>query len=136
MIADPAVKAELSQEWSVVEGLRNWSHGYLIPGGGYVNETPPIEFYNLPLVLAYCALDDFLIQCTKENFFPAPARNQLGARMHASISAISWVDSKLVDQGRTARNDLAHKAKIVTKADCLKYIDAIGSEFRSWGIIP
>jgi hypothetical protein len=62
----------------------------------------------------------------------------LGARMEASrkpASSITWVNFDLVDEGRSVRNKLAYEAILPNREDCLKYIDAIGDEYRAWKII-
>ncbi|MDX8527107.1 hypothetical protein RFM68_21645 [Mesorhizobium sp. MSK_1335] len=142
MITDPLVRAEIAQEWTVVESLKNWSRSAALPGL-MVQIDPPVEFFNLPLVLAYCALDNFLLQCIHEAFFPMPStpgrkkpkRFQLAERMSASRSALNWIDYDLVTNGRSARNDLAHRAIVASAADCFKFINAVGAELRGWGII-
>lgn len=50
-------------------------------------------------------------------------------------SKLSWVDYSLVHKGKTARNDLAHRAVIASKKDCHMYIQAVGAELYEWGLI-
>lgn len=137
LITDAIVRADIAQEWAVIEGMKTWSRSSATIGG-FINETPPTEFYNLPLVLAYATLDEFLLQCIAEHVFtmpPPPPKPTLASRMDASVGHISWVDFSLAVQGRKARNGLAHEAVLVPKVDCLRYINAIGNELRSWGVI-
>ncbi len=48
---------------------------------------------------------------------------------------LTWTDFNVVDDGRQRRNDLAHEAKLLTKVDCLKYIEAIEAELAAWGVV-
>ncbi|MBZ9709821.1 hypothetical protein LB543_24225 [Mesorhizobium sp. ESP7-2] len=138
MITDPIALGEVQHEWSSVVTLANWSRSYATLGG-FINETPPEGYYNLPLIVAFCALDDFLLQCVEESIFNMPSgvkkRFQLGDRMDASRSKLVWQDFDTVDAGRKARNDLAHRAVVCSKEKCFEYINAIGKEFYHWGII-
>lgn len=135
MIAEQTVRAEIAEEWKAVLGLRDWQRSYVIPGA-FINETPPESFYNLPLVLAYAALEDFLDQCIVENIFrPKKATNRLGEKMGVAKNVIPWVDFDTVDAGRDARNHLAHKGILCSRQDCLKYIKALDAELKNWGLI-
>jgi len=101
-----------------------------------INETPPNEFYNLPLVLAYAALEDFLNECLVESLFTMrKPTSRLGDKMRAAKTTIPWVDFATVDTGRDARNHLAHRGVICAKPDCLRYIDAVGAELKNWHMI-
>jgi hypothetical protein len=90
-------------------------------------------------VLAYCTLDYVLGQFILEGIFTCTKKNNncfmLSDKMKSAKSAISWVDYNLVDRGREVRNDLAHKSKVASKVDCIKYIDAVEAELRSWKLI-
>ncbi len=55
--------------------------------------------------------------------------------MAASQNALPWQDYELINNGRDARNALAHQAKLLSKADCLRFIDAIESELKAWGVV-
>ena len=106
---------------------------YAVPGGAFINETPPDSFYNLPLVLAYCALDDVMEAAIDQKLF-ACKRRGLEARMAASMGSLNWKNYALVDTGRKARNDLAHRAIILNRERCLELIGAIEIEFKAWGL--
>ena len=60
---------------------------------------------------------------------------QLGIKMAASQNAMAWKDYDLVNNGRCARNDLAHEAKLLSEVDCRRFIDAVESELKAWGIV-
>jgi hypothetical protein len=55
--------------------------------------------------------------------------------MAASANLLPWRDYALVDTGKTARNDLAHEAKLVDKANCFRFIDAIEAELKAWNVL-
>ena len=102
-----------------------------------INETPPEQLYNLPFVLAYAALDEVLGELVKQGTVPRQkkARPLLGAKMEASRSVLPWRNYVLVESGKAARNDLAHNAKLLDKAACFKFIDAIEAELKYWGVL-
>ena len=134
MIHNRQTKLEIAQDLSVVRKLCHAGDTYFLPGFGVINETPPKEFYNLPLVLAYAVLDRVLHVLRDQGEFSCKSW-MLGAKMDASRNKLPWKDYCLVDKGRNARNDLAHEAKLLSKADCLRFIDAIESELRAWSIV-
>jgi hypothetical protein len=137
MVRDPKARSHIAQEWAAVRKLCASSHRQSqIPGGPFMNETPPESFYNLPFLLAYAVLDQMLaelidqgtIQCQKK-------RPLLGDKMAASSNAIPWQDYALVDSGKTARNELTHDARLLGKADCFRFIDAIENELKAWRVL-
>jgi hypothetical protein len=99
-----------------------------------MNETPPESFYNLPLVLAYAILDEVLSALIAQGVF-ACRDWKLGSKMVASKTKLAWQNYLLVDSGKTARNELAHRATLVERAHCLQFIEAIEVELRAWGVI-
>ena len=105
----------------------------MVPGTGSITETRPEDSYNLPLVLAYGVLDRVLNKLSDQGAFPKEWN--LGPKMATSQNVLPWQNYDLVDNGRVARNDLAHKAKLSSKADCLRFINAIEAELKAWGII-
>ena len=135
MIRDQQTKSEIAQDWRVVRKLCESSHRqWMIPGAGMINETRPEDSYNLPLILAYAVLDRVLRELRDQGAFTCKTW-KLGEKMAASQNALPWQDYCLVDNGRDARNNLAHQAKLLSKADCLRFIDAIESELKAWGIV-
>ena len=79
-------------------------------------------------------LDEVLNKLNSQGTF-ACNRWELGAKMEASKSGLQWTDYDLVAEGKEARNDLAHEAKLLAKADCFRFIDAIEDELKAWGVI-
>lgn len=140
MIHDQNGLTEIGQEWAAVKKLCSGSHRQLlVPGGSYINETPPESFYNLPFLLAYGVLDQVLSELIDQDTIQASGtknkRLQLGEKMRASKGALLWQDYDLINAGKTARNELAHEAKLLNRDDCFKYISAVEIELKAWGII-
>ena len=138
MIRDATAKADIAQQWTAVKAFCRGSHRQsIIAGGAFVNETPPEDFCNLPFVLAYAVLDQVLTELMDQGTFPRPSgpRPMLGQKMSASRTHLPWTDSKLVKDGKDARNRVAHEAILLGRADCCRYIEAIEQELRSWSII-
>ncbi len=127
--------SEIAQDWRVVQKLCEGSHRqWMSLGGSIINETRPEDSYNLPLVLAYAVLDRVLSELRDQGAFTCKTW-KLGKKMAASQNALPWQDYDLVKSGKNARNDLAHEAKLSGKADCLRFIDAVESELKAWGIV-
>jgi hypothetical protein len=132
---DPRIKRDIEQPWKVVRFLCRGSHRQAqLPGGPFINETPLDEHYNLPFVLAFAVLDQVLDELIAQGLFK-PRGTLLGAKMDASRGALPWQGYDLVWDGKEKRNDLAHEAKLLKKADCLRYVDAIEAELRAWNVI-
>ena len=135
MIRDPQAKLEIAQDWSVVRKLCEGSHRqYQSENGSFINESRAEDSYNLPLVLVYCVLDTCLDELVAQGVFSCTTW-KLGPKMKASRGALPWKDYDLVDTGRDRRNDLAHRAKLQPKAECLRYIQAVENELTVWGIL-
>jgi hypothetical protein len=138
VVKDPNVRAEIEREWRSIRAMVNWNRSGSLPGGGYINETPPEEFYNLPFVLAYSVLDDVLAQMIVEHIFKCAKKNgycfNLGDKMLSSKRGLSWKDYATVDAGRKRRNDVAHNGILHSKEVCVKYINAVEDELRNWGL--
>jgi hypothetical protein len=135
MIRDPQAKLEIARDWVVVRKLCEGSHlQWQSENGSVINESRPDDSYNLPLVLAYCVLDTCLDELVAQGVFSC-ATWKLKPKMEASRGPLTWKDYHLVDTGRDRRNDLAHRAKLETKADCLRYVQAVEDELKGWGIL-
>ncbi len=118
----------IQEHWEVINKLMS-KISRKVPG---YCETRTSDSYNLPLVLAFSLLDEVLSERQQSGDFPSTT-NQIGARMFASKEILPWVDFCLVDEGRNARNDLAHKGQMVTEANCRIYVAAIEQELIVWG---
>ena len=137
MINDQGVKSAIARDWRVVRRFCEGSHRqWLSPGGGFINETPPEDFYNLPFLLAYAILDQVLDELLDQGAFQCHMKRPLlGDKMFASRELIPWRDYDLVNTGRRARNELAHEAKLLPRDQCFAFIDAIEAELKGWGIL-
>lgn len=137
MIRDAKRKAEVVECWAAVKKLGNGGHQSLIPGAGFVDTTPDDAYYNLPFVLAYAVLDDVLAALIEQGTFTCQGNApMLERKMHAAkTQGVSWVDYTLVSEGRIKRKALAHRAKVLPKADCLKYVAAVEAELKAWSIV-
>jgi hypothetical protein len=97
----------------------------LIAPGVFIAETPPDEIYNLPLILAYAVLDQVLNELMCQGSFSPPVNKKgatiripaLGVKMAASKAGLQWMDYDLVAEGKNARNQLAHEAMLLSRAD-------------------
>lgn len=139
MIRNQQVRSKFAQEWAAVRKLCAGSHRQSVVGGAggviFINETPPESFYNLPLLLAYGVLDEVLNELIVQGTIQcASKRPLLGKKMAASKNKLTWLNYAQVKAGKTARNDLAHHAKLLGKVDCFAFIDAIEVELKAWGV--
>lgn len=138
MLKNQAIKSAITRDWAVVKKFCSGSHRQaLVPGRGFINETPPEEFYNLPLFLAYAVLDEVLSEFLDQGTFVIPKKKKplLGDKMIASRPHLPWQNYDLVEAGKNARNDLAHEAKLLERSKCFSFIGAIESELKAWNIL-
>jgi len=133
MIRDSRARAVITQDWAGVEKLSKADDGYFYLDV-FVSGTRLDESYNLPFLLAYSVLDQVLTELRQQGEFQCTSWF-LGAKMSASRDHLPWKDYDLADSGREARNLLAHEAVLLSKADCLKYIDAVRAELKAWAVI-
>jgi hypothetical protein len=94
---------------------------------------------NLLFVLAYDALGCALESLRDAGKFSCSGK-MLGALMEASQERLGWLDYPLVEEGKNKRNDLVHRftrsvgAEPLPRAECWKYVDAIGRELTHWDL--
>lgn len=137
MIKDKESKRKIAQDWVVVRRLENElkSKKFLF-NGRIFNDRKPDGSQNLPLILAYSALDQVLSQLIDEGFFICNGnRPPLGKKMVDSKGGLPWEDYDLVNKGKDDRNNLAHEGILVGIDDCHKYINAIEVELKAWEVI-
>ena len=137
MINDKKTRDAILENWAGVRKLRaHESFCPLIPGSGIINAGSfmPDTFWNLPFLLAYSVLDEVLTVLRDQGEFQCKSW-MLGAKIAASQAHLPWQDYDLVDEGRDARNGLAHQAVIVPKKKCFAYIDAIEAELLAWAVL-
>ncbi len=127
---------DIKSAWATVQKLAYKMSRARIAGGSFgavmINETPSDELTNLPFVLAYAVLHDALAALDTKGVW---ASLKLAKKMKASRAHLPWINFDLVDEGRDKRNDLAHESKLLSRADCLRYIEAVGVELKAWGCI-
>ena len=135
MIKDPVVIAQRSAEWAAVRTLcANASRGHVLPGT-YFTSSAPEGFLNLPFVLAFAVLDQVLADLVDQGTFLCKGtRPLLGVKMAASEHVLPWKDYTLVEAGKNARNDMAHRAILLSDKECLSCIEAIVVELKAWGV--
>lgn len=135
MIKDIESKSKIGQDWVVVRKLEKMlASKKFLAGGRIMLQRVPDASQNLPFVLAYSVLDKVFKQLRKEGVIKCKGCG-LETMMKVSRSTLSWQNYDLVDKGRNARNDLAHKAILSEKDDCCKYINAIEVELKAWEVI-
>ena len=90
--------------------------------------------HSLVLVHAYSVLQETLEQYEREGLI-SPQRPGLKNLMTASQTELDWIDYGKVDDGREARNGVAHDGKILPRLDSWSYIEAIEKELLGWGVV-
>jgi hypothetical protein len=93
--------------------------------------------HNLPFLHACGVFNTVLRQLAKERCFSYQGES-LGLLIKASVKLsppVSWVNLQLINEAVKHRHALAHRAKIIPRGDCWRYIDAIEAELVQWGIV-
>jgi hypothetical protein len=138
MIADTAVLSEIRLTWQGAKKLRARLKANVIANPGAIGSQPSVTLadvaHNLPLIQAFAVLNDVLEQLRDEGRFKCKGR-LLGQLMAASTSALPWRDYDLVALGVAKRNDVAHKAKVLKRADCLRFMNAVEAELAAWRVL-
>ena len=138
MITDPSTLADIQAKWSAIRVLASKGMtGAQLPSGSYIifPQKDP-RYFNLPLLLAYSALEQVLEQLAYEGTVPAPSgRPTLHARLLAAQNSLSWTSFATIDEGRQRRNELAHDAALLNEQECLRFIGAIEIELIAWRIV-
>ena len=91
----------------------------------------------LVCIFAFAVLERVLRILLREGACPEPPEGRTGfkALMNSSQTALPWVDFALVAEGRDERHKAAHGLKIIPRADCWRYINAIERELVAWGVL-
>ena len=80
--------------------------------GVIIDERRESEFYNLPFVLAYAALDQVLAELINQGTFQCAGKTpQLGKKMKASQKVVPWQEYKNIINGKKERNLLAQSRR-------------------------
>ncbi len=59
----------------------------------------------------------------------------MGELLKASEMVLSWQDFSTIETGVGRRNDVAHRADLLERGECWKYVDAIKLELSTWDIV-
>ena len=139
MIKDTDTLSEIKNDWNGVEALREKlqvsafaSMGML--GDGIFPFTLSNAAHNLPFIHAFSVLNEVLIALEKEGHFKCKSIF-LGKLLEASERVLTWKDFSTIEAGVGRRNDVAHRADLLERKECWKYVDAIKLELSSWGIV-
>ena len=89
--------------------------------------------YNLPLLLAFDALQQTLAKARDEKLFQC-SRNQLGNLMESSKSCLPWNDWSALRDGVRRRNEVAHDGQLFDAKQCLLDISNVEAQLHAWGI--
>lgn len=130
----PALCLQTEADWRIVGGLSTDVTRSGPALGGWINETRPDSAFNLPLVLAFCVLEEVLDELRLTGVYLCKS-SKLGAMMNASKDVLPWQDFDAVDRAREARNALAHQGVLHSKTDCLAYIKVVERELLAWGVL-
>ena len=137
MITDTAALAEIRDSWDGVEGLRDKLQAALI-GPPAIGASFAIfaadAAHNLPFIHACALLNDVLEQLEREGHFRCGSIF-LGALLRASKTRLPWKNFPVIDEAVASRNAIAHRAEVLARADCWRFIDAIREELLSWRIL-
>jgi hypothetical protein len=137
MIVDATILAEMRTQWSAVQALAEPERGVVpLVGLMYVLPDKDARYYNLPLLLAFAALEQVLDELIAQGTVPRPkGRQTLQSKMAAANGPLQWLDYSHLDGGRVRRNALAHEAVLVGASDCRSLIAAIGAQLLAWGVL-
>ncbi len=137
MISDKSVLGEVRASWGGVEALRDKLQGALL---GSLVQGPTFAIFmadaahNLPFIFACSALNDTLEQLSKEGYFKCGGFF-LRPLLKASEHKLVWKDFALIKEAAKRRKAVAHKGKILPRADCWKYIDAVREQLLAWKVL-
>lgn len=136
MITDKTALAAIQNSWKGVELLRQKLQiGFFASASqGAVSFSVVDAAHNLPFVHACAVLNDALEQLRDEQCFNCGGKH-LGALLDASNGKLPWRNFQIIKEAVQKRNDIAHRAEILPRAECWRYMDAIKDELRSLNII-
>lgn len=91
--------------------------------------------HNLPFLLACGVFNDALIYIRDAGHFSSKQRT-LGALVKDGEKSLKWLDYVLIEEIVKKRNDLAHRAVIIPRGDCQRYIIALEAQLKAWKVLP
>lgn len=138
MIKDTNTLSEIRKDWNGVEALRNKLQVSAFASMGVLGGSFPFTLsnaaHNLPFIHAFSVLNEALIVLEKEGHFKCKSIF-LGKLLKASEMVLPWKDFSTIETGVGRRNDVAHRADLLERKECWKYVDAIKLELSTWGIV-
>ena len=137
MIADTAVLSEIQESWTGVEILHQRLNAAILGAfseGSSFGLFAAYAAHNLPFVHACAVLNDALKQLEQEGHFHCKSIF-LGALLSASNDKLPWKNFRTIEEVVSRRNDIAHRAEVIPRVDCWRFIDAIREELISLKIL-
>jgi len=137
MITNTSVLQTLQTEWQGVLKLKGKIDKLLkasfSQGASAIALLADIP-HNLPFLYACGVFNDALIEIRDAGYFKSKMRT-LGALITDSKNSLPWLNYTLMKEVVEKRNDLAHRAVILPRCDCWRYIDAIELQLRDWNVL-
>lgn len=137
MITDPDQLEEVRKDWAGVEALvgkLDRSAKMPFAMGGLFPWNLADAANNLPMLHAFGVLNDVLRHLRSQGCFKCKS-TYLGPLVKASKDALCWEDYDAIKKGIRRRNDVAHDAEILPRAECWELIGLVRSELSAWGVI-
>ena len=137
MITDTSILQDLQTEWQGVLKLRGKMDRLLkasFSQGASATVLLADIPHNLPFLNACGVFNDALMAMRKAGYFSSQWRT-LGALVKDSKNSLPWLNYLLMKEVVDKRNDLAHRAVILPRGDCWRYIDAIEVQLRDWKVL-
>ena len=138
MITNTDTLSEIKKDWNGVESLRDKLQRSAFASTGVVGGSFPFTLanaaHNLPFIHAYSVLNDVLMALEKEGRFKCSSIF-LGKLLEDSEFAFPWSHFGTIKMGVSRRNDVAHRADLLERKECWKYVDAIKAELSLWNIV-
>jgi len=137
MIQNDSVLDDLKNDWKGIDKLLSIVKGtsYVLPSGDIFQENEKWQSYNIPFLLSYVVLDNVLSAFHGQGNFTCKEKRTLNNLMEASRPHIPWRNFDTINKGRLARNELAHEAVLLSKEECIRFIEAIRLELVGWSIL-
>lgn len=136
LISDQSVLTDIRRSWEGVEAVKGRIQTALLSGfaAGGLTIFAADAAHNLPFILSCSVLNLALTRIRDEGHFRC-SQYTLGALVDASKNKISWTNHALIREAADGRTDIVHRGKLLRRADCWRYIDAIRVELTAWGIL-
>jgi hypothetical protein len=137
MFGNPQSIITLQAEWDGVVHMRERMDHLVSPTFSYDPITTPVFgniFYNLPMLLAFDVLKDFLLYVKDQGLITSPD-NQLEQLLESAKIALPWIDWQCLREGAERQTELAHQGKLFGDKQCLQDIQNVEIQLVAWGAI-